>query len=128
MNNLTPQKIAALTSNIEQGLQFLKYLLELGEGLKIVIEGRDRAVRSTKAGYRALEWTEFLSAIYERSDGLGELLQTCAVRKFDMGRLWFEADSYAYTALSIHREQIRDELARLYGVPFRVRIICKENL
>lgn len=65
--------------------------------------------------------------MHRRSDGLGELLETGRVRKFDMGRLWLEIEGYAYTAVSLHREQIRDELLRLYGEPFRVRFICEEK-
>lgn len=126
MGYLTAQKRAALTSNIDQGISLLRHFLMIAEGLKMALEERDRAVRSVKQGFRALDWTEFLDAMHKRSDGLGELLDTCKVRKFDLGRLWLEAEGYAYTALSLHREQIRDELLRLYGQPFRVRFICEK--
>lgn len=126
MRQIIKESGASLTSNVDQGIALLRHLLIIAEGIKMALEERDRAIRSFKQGFRALDWDEFLKAMHERTDGLGELLETCTVRKFDMGRLWLEAnDSYVYTALSIHREIVRAELQRLYSVPFRVRFICE---
>ena len=126
MGSRAPQTIPALMSNIDQGISLLRHFLVIAEGLKMALEERDRAVKSVKQGFRALDWQEFLEAMHARSDGLGELLDTCKVRKFDLGRLWLETEGYGYTALSLHREQIRDELLRLYGQFFRVRFICEK--
>lgn len=124
---LTPQKIEMMIHRINYGLTLLKELLDLGEGLVMALNERERLNKSLRQGVRALDWGEFLNDMHARQDGLGELLEAGKVRKFDMGRLWLEANGYAYTALSLYREQIRAELHRIYGAPFRVRIICEEK-
>lgn len=52
MRKLPQHEITKLSSNIDQGVAFLRHLLEIAEGLKMALDERDRAMRSVKQGFR----------------------------------------------------------------------------
>ena len=121
LNGVQIDQLIELAATFERFFRFCADFMALfGRSLREM-----KAIRAAmKKGHTIVNFNDVLRKLAENDGSSIEALERATLVKFEIGRLWVQAqDSFDMCGLLLCKDILKRELRELYGVDHKIRII-----